>query len=196
MARIYFSCLLWSLTYVLSGSSCCYRLMPKLLKTCPLWRATDDNTSEEWFQLFEFKSLPMYAKGAIRPSPHWSVMLLVTTQPQFHNLCKMPCRLQTASRQGVSYTMYFEFMVTLPKRSIFDSQICGLNSWVSLNPFSHHYNFQWARQLEWGAKNSSWRPQTSARTPAPAQRKDWNGRLYKIIIVLCYKEYNIILMPK
>ena len=69
MARIYFSCLLWSLTYVLSGSSCCYRLMPKLLKTCPLWRATDDNTSEEWFQLFEFKSLPMYAKGAISHHP-------------------------------------------------------------------------------------------------------------------------------
>ena len=38
-------------------SCSCWHLMPKLLQTCPLYRATDGNNSEKWFQLFEFVPL-------------------------------------------------------------------------------------------------------------------------------------------
>ena len=34
-------------------------MMPKLLQTCPLWRALDGDTSEDWFQLLECLLFPL-----------------------------------------------------------------------------------------------------------------------------------------
>ena len=42
---IQFSCLLCSLTHVQSWSWCCCHPKPKLLQTCPLWRAPDGHVA-------------------------------------------------------------------------------------------------------------------------------------------------------
>ena len=48
---------IWLLLHVQSTSCCCWHLMPKLLQTCPLRRATDGDIRNQWFPATDLASL-------------------------------------------------------------------------------------------------------------------------------------------
>ena len=52
---------IWLLLHVLSTSCCCWHLMPKLLQTYPLRRATDGDSHNQWFPATDLASLSVFS---------------------------------------------------------------------------------------------------------------------------------------